>query len=230
LINVASSWIGYIEKRKGTYTDAQLRDKTANAGSDNYTLFGKWFGLQGQPWCAMGLTYWAYEAGISTDIFPKFADCDAGMAWFKKREQWHIKSPLPGDVIFFGVTGDAQHVGLVTGVTADKVSSLEGNTTGAAGMVPNGGAVAEKSYLLTYNKILGYGRPKYEEDEIVTYEDFKAYMEKYETEKRSQPVSAWAKDVWEELTDRGVFDGTAPRAELTREQAAALIERLGLLK
>jgi hypothetical protein len=231
LLELARSDIGYVEKKNNN----QLDDKTANAGNANYTKFWDYLkpSFQGQPWCAAAISYWARQAGISTDVIPTFYDCDTGMAWFNSRKQFFIRGadkPRAGDVIFFGVPKDAQHVGLVTSVTADKVFSIEGNTSGAAGMVPNGGAVAEKSYLLTYNKILGYGRPKYEEDDVMSYEDFKGFMERYETEKRSQPVSAWAKGAWDKMVEGFVFDGTAPRAELTREQAAALIERLGLLK
>jgi hypothetical protein len=231
IIETARGEVGYLEKR----STAQLDDQTANAGSGNYTKF--WRDLkpsfQGQPWCACFLSWCARRAEISTDVIPTFYDCDEGMAWFKKRGQllnpgqWN---PKPGDIVFFGVPDDAQHVSLVTSFGGASFWTIEGNTSGVAGMVANGGAVTEKCYLLTYNKILGYGRPKYEEDEIVTYEDFKGFMERYETEKRAKPVSDWAREAWDKLTERAVFDGTAPRAELTREQAAALIERLGLLK
>ena len=39
-----------------------------------------------------------------------------------------------------------------------------------------------------------------------------------------------ARDAWERAEARGVFDGTKPRAALTREQAALALERLGLLE
>ena len=38
-----------------------------------------------------------------------------------------------------------------------------------------------------------------------------------------------AKEAWNKAKDAGVFDGTAPGAPLTREQAALILERLGLL-
>ena len=53
-------------------------------------------------------------------------------------------------------------------VEGGKVFTIEGNTSSAAGVVENGGAVASKSYSLTYNRIGGYGRPNYsliQEDE-----------------------------------------------------------------
>lgn len=64
------------------------------------------------------------------------------------------------------------------------------------------------------------------EEERVSYEEFKAYMKRYEAERDGQAVSSWAKEGWEALTARGVFDGTMPRGPLTREQAAAVICRL----
>lgn len=36
----------------------------------------------------------------------------------------------------------------------------------------------------------------------------------------AKPVSAWAKDEWEEAVAAGELDGTQPRAPLTREQYA----------
>ena len=46
----------------------------------------------------------------------------------------------------------------------------------------------------------------------------------------AQPVSGWAKEAWEAAVAAGVFDGTKPQAPLTREQAAAVLARLGKLK
>ncbi|MGN8968867.1 peptidoglycan recognition protein family protein [Intestinimonas sp. HCP28S3_D6] len=45
----------------------------------------------------------------------------------------------------------------------------------------------------------------------------------------SKPVSDWAKEAWEAAVAAGVFDGTKPQAPLTREQAAAVLARLGKL-
>lgn len=41
--------------------------------------------------------------------------------------------------------------------------------------------------------------------------------------------SKWAKEAWEKAIAKGIFDGTNPKNELTREQAALIIQRLGLL-
>ena len=51
------------------------------------------------------------------------------------------------------------HTGLVEKVEGNKVHTIEGNTSGASGVVSNGGGVARKSYALDFSKIAGYGRP-----------------------------------------------------------------------
>lgn len=45
----------------------------------------------------------------------------------------------------------------------------------------------------------------------------------------TQPASDWAKDAWAKAVAAGIFDGTAPQNPLTREQAAQVLERLGLI-
>lgn len=51
------------------------------------------------------------------------------------------------------------HTGLVYRVDGTYVYTIEGNTSGANGVVANGGGVCKKKYRLTYNRIAGYGRP-----------------------------------------------------------------------
>jgi len=41
--------------------------------------------------------------------------------------------------------------------------------------------------------------------------------------------SDWAAESWQKAVEKGLFDGSAPQGTLTREQAAVLLERLGLL-
>lgn len=45
-----------------------------------------------------------------------------------------------------------------------------------------------------------------------------------------QRVSPWAAEAWGRATAEGVFDGTRPGGALTREQAAVVFGRMGLLK
>ena len=63
----------------------------------------------------------------------------------------------------------------------------------------------------------------------MTQEQFDAAFTAHEGEISARMVSDWAKEAWKKAKDAGVFDGTAPGAPLTREQAALILERLGLL-
>lgn len=67
------------------------------------------------------------------------------------------------------------------------------------------------------------------EVDTVTQEQFNAMMDTWLAQNRNNPASEWAKETWEKLTEKGLFDGTAPQNPLTREQAALLIERLNLV-
>jgi len=60
-------------------------------------------------------------------------------------------------------SGVACHVGLVSSVSGSTVVTIEGNTSSEVGVIANGGCVRKKSYSLNYSRILGYGRPAYEE-------------------------------------------------------------------
>lgn len=55
---------------------------------------------------------------------------------------------------------------------------------------------------------------------------FRAAMEAWQAEQAAQPVSAWAEAAWKEAKAGGLFDGTAPRTPLTREQAALVLARM----
>jgi len=165
VITAAEKWVGYLEKR----SNSQLSELTANAGDANYTIFAKQYkdrwgeDYQGQPWCAMFVSCMLYE-GCGEELVPHFAYCPYGVDWFKKHGQWHTSNPRRGDVIFFkDSSGVACHVGLVSSVSGSTVVTIEGNTSSEPGVIANGGCVRKKSYSLNYSRILGYGRPAYEE-------------------------------------------------------------------
>ena len=70
-------------------------------------------------------------------------------------------------------------------------------------------------------------RMKGEED--VTQEQFNQMMETYLIQQRDRETSQWAAKAWEQAAANGIFDGTNPQGNLTREQAALVLDRLGLL-
>ena len=60
-------------------------------------------------------------------------------------------------------------------------------------------------------------------EETMTYDQFKAFLQRYEKENEGRNASAWASDAWKALTDAGITDGSAPQAPLTREQLAVML-------
>ena len=68
-----------------------------------------------------------------------------------------------------------------------------------------------------------------EDAEEVTQEQFNSMMETYLTQQREKQTSTWSKEAWDKATEAGIFDGTNPQGNLTREQAAVVLERLNLI-
>ena len=63
------------------------------------------------------------------------------------------------------------------------------------------------------------------EEEEMTQEQFNKFMDNWLAERRSLPISNWAKEELEQAKEEGITDGTAPQAFATREQVAAMILR-----
>lgn len=146
-------------------------DENYREGANNDTIFGTWFGLNHQPWCAMFVSYCFHEAGFSPLVAATnakgFASCNAGLAWFQKHGQIvPVEQAQPGDVIFFNFDQDgktAEHVGIVYVNQPDKkqVITFEGNTSGDAhGSQANGDGAFKKTrhYGTT---IAAVARPKW---------------------------------------------------------------------
>lgn len=126
---------------------------------------------QGEPWCDRFVSWCGWKAGAA-DIVGVFDYCPYHVNWFKQRGQWKSRTtkPKPGWIVFFGnnSSGEACHVGLVTGTSGAYVYTIEGNTSSDNNA--NGGRVEARTRTVgTYGSswyILGYGAPDYEEDEV----------------------------------------------------------------
>ncbi|MEL4106767.1 CHAP domain-containing protein [Oscillospiraceae bacterium WX1] len=234
LITTAMNEVGYLEKA----SDTQLEEKTANAGSSNFTKYGEWYGQNGYAWCAMFVSYCAAMAGISTDIIPKHKSCTSeGVAFFKRVGRWHLRgayTPIPGDIIYFtndnGAT--AAHVGIVYDVDDSKVYTIEGNTSGGSTLIANGGGVSKKRYPLSYESIFGFGNPFYtESEEIMTKDDVLAIIKEYEAEKAAAEPSEWSWEarMWAEGNGIITGDGNGNmqyQKDCTREMMVVLLYRM----
>lgn len=63
----------------------------------------------------------------------------------------------------------------------------------------------------------------------MTEAEVRTLIDKIAEEKAKAAVSNWAADAWEKAKKAGVLDGTMPRGNLTREQFAVVLGRLGLV-
>ncbi|MBR3366316.1 MAG: CHAP domain-containing protein [Lachnospiraceae bacterium] len=186
VIRIAMDEVGYLEKSVAAwkkYGKDCLYEKTAHAGSDNYTKYGyELCGLFPEiidfpaAWCDCFVDWCFYKAyGVTNAqklLGGRFDDYTKGSTklYIGKQAFYYAKAgflPKPGDQIFFAKSGSFEtiyHTGLVYKVDESRVYTIEGNTSDGAEVVPNGGAVCRKSYALTNAKIYGYGRPLYDED------------------------------------------------------------------
>lgn len=179
VIQIALNEVGYLEKKSASNLD----DKVANAGSSNYTKYardldalGFYNGKKnGYAWCDVFVDWCFVEAygleaaAMLTCQTPGKSNCGAGCKYsrqYYKNKKQLFDTPMPGDQIFFypanNIGGsEIQHTGLVYAVDDTYVYTVEGNTSGANGVVANGGGVCKKKYKRTYNRLAGFGRPNY---------------------------------------------------------------------
>ena len=177
IIALAQNEIGYLEKA----SNSQLDSKTANAGYNNFTKYARdldnipgFFNgpKNGYPWCT-SFYCWLFVKSFGVEQARKMlylpvnslaAGCTYAVDYYRKNGAFY-SVPKAGDQIFFkDARGNIVHTGLVEKVTAATVYTIEGNTSTTAGVVANGGGVCRKSYNISYSRIVGYGRQKYDSE------------------------------------------------------------------
>ena len=169
VLRVAESEIGYLEKK----SNSDLDSKTANAGNGNWTKYARdlqsWTGRKdiypnAAAWCDMFVDWCLITAfGINTAkqmIGGWSAYTPTSAQYYKNMGRWY-RNPQVGDQIFFKNSKRICHTGLVYKVAGGYVYTIEGNTSGANGVVSNGGGVCKKHYAVGNSRIAGYGRPNY---------------------------------------------------------------------
>ena len=170
VIKLAKKEVGYLEKK----SNKNLNSKTKNAGSKNYTKYNEVFGVNGCYWCAYFICWLFYTlcGNSKTKAKEMLCGCLSGACEtirqaFKKAGRYY-STPKKGDLVFFSGTrhAGANHIALIYKVTASNIYTIECNTSGGSDVVDNGGGVAKKSYSRNNSRILGYGRPKYENESI----------------------------------------------------------------
>lgn len=113
IIKVAKSQLGYKE------------------GVDNDNAYGRWYGMNHQPWCAQFISWLASKSG-NTKKIPKFAYTPAGADYFKSKGLAGHK-PKAGAIhfVYHASMGRIAHVELVISVDekAGTYTVIGGNTS-----------------------------------------------------------------------------------------------------
>ncbi|MCL2222848.1 MAG: CHAP domain-containing protein [Oscillospiraceae bacterium] len=146
MVNIGLAQVGYHE-----------RNRDGSVGNGNFTKFGEWFGMNGQPWCAMFVSWVANEAGLLGDVVPRHASTTVGANAYMERGLYERRTsgyqPREGDTIFFynPSTGRFNHVGLVVAFDpqTNRIYTVEGNT---------GNQVRIRHHDLNNPRIHGFGR------------------------------------------------------------------------
>ena len=141
ILHVAAGEVGYVEE------------------AENTTKYGAWYGLQDE-WCAMFVSWCAYNANVSTSVIMKNADPVEIKNQFSSQSR-HYQSqayegtytPVAGDLIFMrGTPSSPGHIGFVVSVSGNTVRVIDGNW---------GKKVCDRQITLSNTDIVGYGHPNY---------------------------------------------------------------------
>ena len=99
---------------------------------DNLTKYGKFTKADGLPWCGSFVNWCFYEAGVK---LPSMVSTAAGAHKLKEVSRWVDSDPKIGDLAFMDFPHDGvdriSHIGIVVGVKAKSVITIEGNTSGS---------------------------------------------------------------------------------------------------
>jgi len=117
---------------------------------DNDTIYGKWYGMNKEPWCGMFVSWCAAQSGmlnsnksgtLDEGKIPKFSYCLTGKNIYKKADRYYPVSsnyePKRGDLFFHlkkiiedGKEKWVGHTGIIIAYDkrTDIIYSIEGNT------------------------------------------------------------------------------------------------------
>lgn len=169
LIEVMKAEVGYHEKA----SNYMLDDKTANAGSANFTKYARDLAKAGYyqaskqacEWCDLFYDWSLLQAcGGDADKAQRMqfqygtlygAGCPFSRRYYQNNGRL-FSTPEPGDQVFFQQGGDIVHTGGVIAVDATSVTIIEGN---------RGNEVKICTYGRGDPYIADYGRPLWEDEE-----------------------------------------------------------------
>ena len=231
VVNVMQGWLGWSEAngKFKAIIDLYNRQNPLPAGYRmKYT----------DEWCAATVTAAGMQAGLEDIIFGE-CSCSRMVELYRKAGRWmenDAYTPQIGDIVMYrwddgadyaatDNTSSPNHVGMVAEVNGRVLTIIEGN---------KGQMVATRSLFVNGRYIRGYCLPDYqskaEEDDEMSYEQFKKYMDRYRAELGQKEASYWAQTAGtiEQAKAAGISDGSRPQDLLTREEGMAMA--LGAVK
>jgi hypothetical protein len=161
-----------IRRKPGRFGELALAEALSHIGqkekpmNSNRTKFGRWFGVDGVPWCAIFVSY-CFKEGADLEVAKRFRG--AGVyskgctyvptveAWLRVTGQWRGRTtPRAGDIAIFNWDGGTpDHIGIVERyLGGGKFSCIEGNTS--YGNNSNGGQVMRRTRYVS--QVNGFGR------------------------------------------------------------------------
>ena len=166
MIEIARSQLGVLEGGVG--------EKDENGKwiphSGNITDYGKFMGMDRQPWCASFVS-WVMDKTFNGAKNKRnhalrgnpSAAVDGLWSNFKAAGEMH-DTPEPGDIVIY--KNDTSHTGIVETVNGNHITTIEGNTSSGNTFERNGGIVFRKEFTLgdgssMANKLTGFGRPNW---------------------------------------------------------------------
>ena len=166
ILALAHAEVGYYEKA----SNASLYDKTANAGSGNYSKYAYEFDTfystfyngkkNGFEWCDMFVD-WLFVHTFGEDVARSMlcqplrsagAGCLYSYNYYKQYGLAGSTAQVGAQIFFRGSDGTPCHTGIVYKVDGSYVYTIEGNSSNR---------VEYRSYPIGSSKIYGYGYPRY---------------------------------------------------------------------
>ena len=174
IVAIALAEVGYHEKA----TNANLDDKTANSGGNNWTKYARDLaaagyyngGKNGFAWCDVFVDWCFFKAygavegqKIQCQSGPLGAGCIYSAQYYQQKGRYD-KNPKVGDQVFFQSGGQIGHTGIVVEVTGNSIVTVEGNSSDQ---------VRKNTYLRSNGYIAGFGHPLYSESTVTVAEPTK---------------------------------------------------------
>ncbi len=135
LLAVSGTQLGYHESSSRKVLSGKAR------GKGNYTEYGRFYGNNGVPWCAIFVNWVARENGLPLTVVPRECAVRRYYSFYRKQKSvttWNQvrnkkQVPKKGDIIFYSNRkgGTTHHIGYVEGVSYTRstvtITTIEGN-------------------------------------------------------------------------------------------------------